>query len=367
MASFLAGPICLPLLMVIGCNAGPSAAPTEPPPDLLSYEVQETGPYAAGYLTLSTRYVDPLGSERELDVAVWYPAQAEEGTSPVYSKLFADKDVFEGAPLALPARSAGYPVLVHSHGYRGYPGNSADLMRHFASHGWVVVAPAHRNNTLLDSVDPLPLEHFFHRPLDMRQALDAAAEEPFFSAGLDLQSVMVSGHSFGTYTTWALAGASYDVERMTKECQAMGKLAEQSCSEASLAVFEAGLSDTRVRAALPMAGGWRSAFFGEQGHASVKVPVLFMTGTADSVDGQALFDAVSSDLNFRWLSIEGGCHQLFGYGDCPEIGNEEGFALVNAYALALGRRYVLNDDQARVVELLDGEKKLSPKAVMQKK
>src|SRR5690606_30061117 len=106
----------------------------------------------------------------------------------------------------------------------------ADIMRHFASHGWVAIAPDHTDNLLGSAVEPRPLRHYYERPLDIRATLDAleqlAPEDPL--AGLaDLTQVAMTGHSFGVYTTWASGGATYDLAALQAACDA--DELEQTC------------------------------------------------------------------------------------------------------------------------------------------
>ena len=98
-------------------------------------------------------------------------------------------------------------------------------MRWFASHGWVVIAPDHTGNTFSDHRDPLPSSHFIARPRDIGALLDALdslpADDPL-SGVVDTGRVVLSGHSFGAYTTWSAAGAAFDMDRIREACQGGG-------------------------------------------------------------------------------------------------------------------------------------------------
>lgn len=328
--------------------------------DPLLSEIDSDGPFAVGYLSFETTYTPPTGADRTVFVNVWYPSETvitdpPQFDNPKYQKLFSDVDVFSGAPLARPAYDGTFPIVVHSHGFRGWGGNSSDLLRHFASHGWLVLAPDHKDNTLMNPADPLPVAHYFQRPLDVRAALDglaAGAVDGLDVSTLDWESVLMTGHSFGTYTCWSSAGAAYDAAEVAQTCA--DKLEGGPCSSEEGAVFsEVDLSEPRVGATIPMAGGYRSEWFGATGHSAATIPMMMMTGDDDDVDGQAVFDMVG-DVDFTWIDVAGGCHQLFGLGDCEKIGNEEGFRIVNAHALAFARFHLLNDSTvAAVVEGTD--------------
>jgi len=355
---------------LVGCNGGESTSEENTPvPDPLTFSVGEQGPFNAGYRSLDTSYESPADKgTRSIALNLWYPTEDADGVNPTYSMLFADDDVFEDAGLAPLAYAEGYPVLVHSHGFRGYGGNSADLMRHFATHGWVVVAPDHTDNTLLNAADPLPTAHYFQRPLDIGAALDALDDLPSddpLTGKIDLGRVVLSGHSFGTYTAWACAGAAYDIDSIQAACDA-SELPEGMCLPEEVAAFATDLSEPRIRAAIPMAGGERDTFFGTDGYDAVDIPMLLMTGSDDDVGAAGLFDLVST-VDLTWVDIEGGCHQLFGFGDCDNISNEEGFPIVNAFALAFARAHGLGDDDAAVTAIVDGSDNVSDKVSFQQK
>jgi len=340
--------------------------PATPVPDPFEFSVAETGPFEAGYRTLETSYEAPGGAgERTILINLWYPTESATGEAPAYQNLFTDPDVYSDAPLGRVAYEDGFPVVVHSHGYRGWGGNSSDLLRHFATHGWVAVAPDHKDNTLLNPAEPLPDAHFFQRPLDVRAALDALEQlEPGdpLAAKLDMTRVLMTGHSFGTYTCWASVGASYDSDAVAVTCA--GELEGGPCTPDEEAVFsQADLSESRIDAVIPMAGGYRDEWFGANGHAGVGVPMMMMTGSDDSVDGEGVFDMVQRD-DFSWLEVEGGCHQLFGFGDCDQIDNLEGFRIVNGYALAFARHHVLSASNDDIAALLNGSATLDERVTL---
>jgi predicted dienelactone hydrolase len=344
------------------CGGDETTAPVdEPLPDPLTFPVDDTGPFNVGHRLITTSYESPadLGT-RTIELNLWYPTSDTEGPTPTYSMLFDDEDVISDASALPPAYDGGYPVLVHSHGHRGYGGNSSDLMRHFASHGWLVVAPEHLDDTLLNAKDPRPFHHYFQRPLDIGAALDALENLPDddpVAGQMDMTNVAMTGHSFGTYVTWAIAGAAYDTAAIQTACDS-GDLSDLDCTPEKMAVFETDLSDPRVEVAIPMAGGARDSFFGDDGYDAASVPMLLMTGSDDDVGAQALFDKVGG-VDLTWIEVAGGCHQLFGYGDCPDIANDVGFPIVNTYALAFARRYALDDDDPTVTAIVEGDQAVS--------
>jgi predicted dienelactone hydrolase len=344
--------------IVAACGGGDEA----PPPAL-----SESGPFRVGYRTLSVDYM-PEGTgglARTIPINVWYPTNDLEGTRVTYAGLFIDADSWRDATLAPPVDPAGYPVHVYSHGHRGFGGTSAALMRHFASHGWVAVAPDHTGNTFGDFTEPNPTNLYFLRSMDISQSLDALESLPSddpLAGHLQTERVLMSGHSFGVTTTWASAGATYDVARIEARCEA----GEIECTGAEIAAFAAGVHDARVVAAIGMAGALREDWFGSAGYETVSVPFFAMSGILDDVGADAQFAEVTG-MDLTWIDIEGGCHQAFALGGCDAVADEVVFPIINEYALAFGRRHVLVDARAEVESALDGSREISDLVTFQKK
>lgn len=355
-----------------GSDAGPDApradAPAiDAPPapldanaatgDWVGFDPAEAGPFAVGYRSFEHTYTPPgLTEPRTIEISVWYPTLVPDGPAARYSGIFTDPDVTLDAPLAPSIYEGGvYPVTVYSHGDRGYGGTSAFLMRRFASHGWVAIAPDHTGNTLDDNLDPRPTWMYYVRSTDLTAALDAAGALPVgdpLAGVLALDAVVATGHSFGSHTMWASAGATFDVAGFGAAC-----LADGTCTMSEYDAFAAGVGDPRIVGIIPMAGVLGRTFFGETGHESVTIPVLSLTGTSDGV-GQADQYARTAPLPMTWVDIEGACHQFFALGcagDAP--GDEE--HIVGGYALAFARAHVLGDASGAVTEILDGTRNLS--------
>ena len=126
------------------------------------------------------------------------------------------------AKIYYPADGAGpFPVIIFSHGLGGSREGYQYLGRHWASHGYVSVHLQHigsdqavwKNswNKLLSLRQAAAnLQNAVNRPLDVSFAIDQLeilnrSEGPL-KGRLDLDRVGVAGHSFGAYTTLAVAG-----------------------------------------------------------------------------------------------------------------------------------------------------------------
>lgn len=360
-ATFVVSVLAAPPLGACGSDEGEPAGNPHPS---LELPVDQRGPYQAGHARYETTYTpDGESEDRTIVIEVWYPTEETSGERPKYIGLFEGLYSYEGASLAPPLEKAGYPVHIYSHGDRGWGGTSDELMSYYASHGWVAVAPDHTGNTLSGNLDPRPTATYVARPQDISQSLDFLAtlpsEDPL-SGKLQLDRVVMSGHSFGTYTTWAIAGADYDVDAIRADCPS----AEGTCSEAELSAFGAGFRDPRIVAGIPMAGGASSSWFADLDTA--EIPIMLMSASGDPVGADELYSGVSS-LDLTWLEIAGGCHQLFALGGCPDVSREIGYAIVDTYALAFGRHYVLGDDSDSTLAILDGTTNVSDLVTFQRK
>ena len=123
-----------------------------------------------------------------------------------------------------PAADPGpFPVIIFSHGLGGTREGYAYLGRHWASCGYVSVHVQHIGSD--DSVwkgQPDPLQAMkdslknprsaLDRPRDIRFTLDQLEvlnrDDPALAGRLDLQRIGMAGHSFGGWTTMAMAGES---------------------------------------------------------------------------------------------------------------------------------------------------------------
>jgi predicted dienelactone hydrolase len=263
------------------------------------------GEYAVGVTTLaladaSRSNVQGTGP-RPVLTEVYYPS-----TAAAVAGLPRDVVTIFGIPIvATPAsrdvaRAPGaFPLVVFSHGNNGLRIQSFFFAAHLASHGFVVATPDHHGNTFLDSlagvVDPDPARN---RPRDMRFLIDemlAASATPGdrFEGAVDGARIGASGHSFGGYTAFALAGGASGLGTFT---------------------------DPRVRAIFPQAP---SAPFDEAFFAGITIPTLIVGGSIDETtpfgeDQQRPFDNLPSGASVVGLGalVDGG---HFTFSDFCEV------------------------------------------------
>jgi predicted dienelactone hydrolase len=375
---------CALLLMMAACSGDPkdSAAPADDTAagvDPLSWDVTQPGPYNTGHVEITAAYTTAAGEAREVPVHVWYPTEDTSGAAVTYSLIFPDAVSLGGATPAPPVHDGGYPVLVHSHGHYGVAGGVSFLAQRAASQGWVVIAPEHVGNTLeeglLDPSAPSPTAHWLERPGDVSAALDAVVAGDVLAGPLRSDATGLSGHSRGAYTAWVGAGAALQADLIEAGCAGESELFDsRSCTSAEQDAFLSGeLDDPRFISTIVFAGTIRRAMFGDTGHRSVHSPFLAMTGTNDGPDGPGQFDSMDG-IDFRWVEVEGGCHESFNLGveasslqPCETLDVDQGWALTATYALAFLRHTVLGDESAQVVGILDGSTAVDPVASIQRK
>lgn len=360
---------------------------TQPLPPAISLEtpVTEPGPFAVGYRQESVVYQAPGGQgERTLRLAVWYPATQSGDGPPKYLDSWTRDNVYLNAD---PASGNGspWPVFVFSHGHQGFAEASWFLTEFLASHGFIVLAPDHTGNTLMDLIATAPTEIYYLRPYDLSATLDwlenLPAEHPLFGRA-STTHIAVGGHSFGGYTAFAAASADVPIDELAEACAA-GTGPSWVCSSMDpedASVFATGFGDLRFRCALPMAPG-AAEVLGPSGVANVVIPVLLQTGngdrsTPDSTQGDPYWNELSGEKDRRVRYLTGGHHTFsitcevlpsLGANDgCGEnfMPFENAYDLVNAYSLAFLRAHLYEDPS--VLPLLDGETSLSSEVMIEK-
>jgi predicted dienelactone hydrolase len=322
--------VLAPWLAVLLAACGDARGVAAPDPFL-------PGPYAVGVTTVT--FVD-AARDRPLRTEIWYPAAEsardlppspitdfEPSLAPLLGGSTVPLVAVRDAPIS---RDAPFPLIAFSHGNGGIRFQNTFQVERLASHGFVVVAPDHTGNTLLDlGADPISAQN---RPLDVSFLYDELGRETAepggpFAGWIDTSRPFgVTGHSFGSFTSLAVASA-----------------------------------DDRVGAALPMAApgpvspGYTAA-------------TLLMLATEDKTIEEDLNDGIRTVYDAlpgpRWLLevIDAGhysftisCSTGTGLGDGDGCGEGERFAdgspftftpaemvweIVDVYSVALFGRYL---------------------------
>ena len=242
------------------------------------------GPFSIGYRVLEVDYTPPLTeTTRSLRVVIWYPTDQREGEYAVYPLFSNRRTSFLNAPHAF---SHPAPLLLYSHGAKVFPEMGAFMSEYFATHGWIVAAVEHLDDTLANVGASRPEEIYAWRPLDVSATLDALLtldEGDPLSGLIDRESIAVTGHSFGGYTTFALAGAQYDLAQLqTDRCQdPESDLCVALEGELGVLLSD-GFRDPRMKVALPQSSGNQDFF--RDGVRAVETPTLMITATRDQAN-----------------------------------------------------------------------------------
>jgi predicted dienelactone hydrolase len=228
-------------------------------------------------------------------------------TSPNRDRTF-NMDIY------LPQRSRQpAPVVVISHGLGSDRISFQYLAKHLASYGFAVAVPEHpgsnaeqiqnlvtgRTNELAEPAE------FINRPLDIKDLLDyltkLSTTDPAYQGQLDLQRVGVIGQSFGGYTALALAGAGINFAQLENDCQLENETWNLSlllqCRARGLERNQYNFGDPRIKAAIAI-NPIVSSILGETNLSQIKIPVMLIAGSADTV-APALLEQIQP---FTWLT-----------------------------------------------------------------
>ena len=214
-----------------------------------------------------------------------------------------------------PTGAGPFPVIIFSHGLGGSREGYEFLGRYWAAHGYVSVHLQHlgsdasvwQDKPVIELKSSLRQaaansENAANRPLDVSFAIDRLEklnqESSPLKNRLDLARLGVAGHSFGAFTTLAVAGQVFVTPG--------GR--------------EISYADPRVKAAVAMSApvpANKQTF--DQAFGKIKIPVLHMTGTKDyspigetrPEERRVSFDHIHGADQFL-LTLNGGDHSVFG-------------------------------------------------------
>jgi predicted dienelactone hydrolase len=230
------------------------------------------------------------------------------------------------------------PLIVISHGLGSDRSTYAYLAQQLASYGFAVAVPEHPGSSS-QQIQALisgganevtaPTE-FVDRPLDIRYLLDQlevlSQTDPRFAGHINLKQVGVIGQSLGGYTALALAGAEINQKQLAQDCQNSDTLNLSlllQCRALQLPRTEPTFRDDRVKAVIAI-NPIGSSLLGKTDLSKINIPVLIISGTADTV-APALLEQI---LPFTWLQtpdkylmlLEGGTH--FSVIDAPSTASQ---------------------------------------------
>ena len=219
------------------------------------------GQYAVGISRLDLR--DASRGNRRLTCDVWYPVRRTAG------------DASTGTKRNVPCAEGSFPLIIFSHGAGATRQQSTYLTEHWASHGYVVVAPDHQFNTVFDIRGDQGIQSGIDRPQDCSFVLDRMLERNGNAADrlyqhIDPQRIGATGHSFGGYTVMVLAGATVDAQEARKM---FGKELERG---------DFSHPDPRIKGVIAYAP-IGPPLLSPKSLAEIKIPVMVFGGTHDLI------------------------------------------------------------------------------------
>ncbi|EFC85454.1 serine aminopeptidase domain-containing protein [Parafrankia sp. EUN1f] len=259
-----------------------------PPPD-------QPGPYAVGYQTLIVP--NPDRPDRTLTTSVWYPTwkgptrageRPQDGAAryPVASDIAVPSRVAQQGRSIAPGR---FPLVVISHGSAGSRVQLAYLAEALATHGFVVAAPDHPGDTMIEAAEgrqaPL-VELASDRLVDVSNVISAFTDDDCpLSSIVRADEIGVVGFSFGGLT-----------------------------SVVSTVGFLRAPADPRVRAVVGIAPATEVVPARLLGR--VRVPALLIGGRLDGAvpferNARRAFDELTGARPRYLVTVAGGTHNSF--------------------------------------------------------
>jgi predicted dienelactone hydrolase len=247
--------------------------------------------------------------DRTVSVRFWYPA-ARDASGQV-ARYEHEMAIFGKPPLRLvsqgiafpgvaPLTGSKFPLVLMSHGYRGWDTQFSNLAEHIASRGYVVASIDHADMPV-DGIASALLSFgnvLVDRTLDQRQVLaqilaeTGKAAQPYL-AQVDSGSIALIGYSMGGYGALSTVGAAYDFTN-----DPLSKLPDA----AKATLLEASKRQPPIKALVtfaPWGGQPESRAWTAASLSKIKVPALIVVGDQDDVtnykDGVSwVFDQLSS-------------------------------------------------------------------------
>ncbi|MER3481641.1 MAG: hypothetical protein C4327_14550 [Meiothermus sp.] len=269
------------------------------------------GPYAVGVRTL--QLTDPARA-RGLTVEVWYPAQRAATAAPpaVYQGVVGSVAFnLPGQARRDAAPEAGkFPLLVYSHGQPGSRYQSAYLMEHLASRGFVVAAIDHTGSLYRDLTQSAYVTSLVDRPLDI---LFVLGQVPKSLPSADGDTAGLIGYSYGGYSVLNAAGAGIERAGLEQYCQKAGNEGPCFLLPFLAQVARAVRPDPRVKAVFVIAPYGAPWYYGSL--PGLTVPLFVAVGEEDDVatyarDGLEVYRRAGSKAKYL-LTLEGARHNPF--------------------------------------------------------
>lgn len=232
-----------------------------------NYSSFERGAYPVGVLSSEITYQN---NERTIPIECWYPAQKkylgndlDKKTQDKYSMSPGFPESPQTAVRDADAEDKTFPLIIFSHGFAGHRRQTTHLCCHLASHGYIVVAPDHVGNTLLDIMGlatKMQKEGFKNmastftafkdnRPLDASECINETLAGKL-GVKADVNRIGICGHSFGGWTSLATALNDERIKAIVPLAPAGGK-SENSIAKGIEGSIDFSLGDIKFTKPTP--------------------------------------------------------------------------------------------------------------------
>ncbi len=288
--------------------------------------------------------------DRPLTVEVWYPSYPGATGSNTLRAFMRDGTTevgLEGRAVlwAAPTTSGGpYPLVIVSHGYPGNRFLLSHLAENIASKGYVVASIDHTDSTYRtqaafgSTLRNRTLDQLFVLNEMERLGSDSGS---FLSGLVDASRTAIVGYSMGGYGAVITGGGGVTEASVDFPFSPPADLLDihRSGSDSHDALF-----DERIRTAIAFAPwGRNTGFFDADTLEGVRIPMLFVAGSADDVslyeDGVRAIWEEAVNVDRSLLTFENANHNAAAPYPAPEesyeFDPELGFAPFEHYADAV--------------------------------
>ena len=185
---------------------------------------------------------------------------------------------------ACPTNGEKLPLIVMSHGRRGWFGGHHDTAAALADAGFVVAVLNHPGDTWRDTSRTDTLSVLVERPADIKRLIDFMLDGWPDASRIDSQHIGLYGFSFGGYTGLVVIGGNPDLRKGLPNCKTSSLRACQELERGELA-DQPITHDPRVKAAV-IIDPYPVFVFPEEKLEGITVPVqLWSSDPAQNADG----------------------------------------------------------------------------------